>query len=227
MPDLSGKVAVVTGAGQGIGRATALELARCGADVVVAELRKERIAAVVAEIESLGRKALGAEVDVTKDDTVRAMAKAAEAKLGKIDILVNNAGTDVVRSLVEMSDEEWDLQIDVNLKGTFYCCRAILPGMIKRKAGAIVNIASVAGWVCYPRGVAYSAAKAGVMALTRSLAVEVSAAEGSPARERRPPPLGKARGDRPRGRVLGERRVELRDRRHAQCQRWDVHALRA
>lgn len=172
--NLSGKVAIVTGAGQGIGRATALELARCGADVVVAELHEKRIAPVVAEIEGLGRRAIGVEVDVAKDATVRAMAEAAESKLGQVDILVNNAGTDVVRPLVDMTDEEWNLQIDVNLKGTFYCCRAVLPGMIRRKSGAIVNIASVAGWVSYPRGVAYAAAKAGVMALTRSLAGEVS-----------------------------------------------------
>jgi NAD(P)-dependent dehydrogenase (short-subunit alcohol dehydrogenase family) len=175
MAQLTDKVAVVTGAGQGIGRAIALTMARSGANVVVAEMVKERIAPVVAEIEGLGRKALGVQVDVTRDEQVRGMVAQAIERFGQIDILVNNAGTDIVKSVVDMTDEEWDLQINVNLKGTFHCCRAAVPHMIRRKAGAIVNIASVAGWVCYPQGAAYAAAKAGVMAFTRSLAGEVAA----------------------------------------------------
>ena len=175
MAQLTDKVSVVTGAGQGIGRAIALTMARSGANVVVAEMVKERIAPVVAEIEGIGRKALGVQVDVTRDAQVRELVAQAIERFGQIDILVNNAGTDIVKSVVDMTDEEWDLQINVNLKGTFYCCRAAVPQMIRRKAGAIVNIASVAGWVCYPQGAAYAAAKAGVMAFTRSLAGEVAA----------------------------------------------------
>ncbi len=175
MAELTEKVAIVTGAGQGIGRAIALELARGGAHVAVAEMVKERIAPVVAEIEKLGRQALGVELDVTRDGQVREMTAKAIERFGRIDILVNNAGTDIVKSVVEMTDREWDLQIDVNLKGTFHCCRAVVPHMIKSGRGAIVNIASVAGWVCYPQGSAYAAAKAGVMAFTRSLAGEVAA----------------------------------------------------
>lgn len=175
MTQLTDKVAVVTGAGQGIGRAIALTMARCGANVVVAEMVKERIAHVVAEIERLGRKALGVQIDVTRDGQVRGMVAQAVERFGQIDILVNNAGTDIVKSVVDMTDEEWDLQINVNLKGTFYCCRAAVPYMLQRQRGAIINLASVAGWVCYPQGAAYAAAKAGVMAFTRSLAGEVAA----------------------------------------------------
>lgn len=174
MPDLSNKIAIVTGAGQGIGKAIALTLAGAGADIVVAEWVKERIAGTVAEVEKLGRKAIGVQVDVRDRDQVANMVAATVAKFGKLDILVNNAGNDIVREVVDMTDEEWDLQIDVNLKGTFYCCRAAVPLIIKAGGGAIVNIASIAGYVCYPRGVAYAAAKAGVMGLTRSLAGEVA-----------------------------------------------------
>lgn len=174
MAQLTDKVAVVTGAGQGIGRAIALTMARAGANVVVAEMVEERIAPVIAEIEGLGRKAIGVQVDVTRDVQVREMVAQAVKHLGRIDIMVNNAGTDIVKSVVDMTDAEWDLQIDVNLKGTFYCCRAAVPHMIERRRGAIVNLASVAGWVCYPKGAAYAAAKAGVMAFTRALAGEVA-----------------------------------------------------
>jgi NAD(P)-dependent dehydrogenase (short-subunit alcohol dehydrogenase family) len=176
MAQLSGKVAFVTGAGQGIGRGTALTLAREGADIVIAEMVADRIPAVEREVQSMGCRALGVQMDVTKDDQVRAAMKKALDHYGRIDVLVNNAGTDIVKNVVNMTDEEWDIQINVNLKGTFYCCRAVLPSMIQRSAGAIVNIASVAGWVCYPGGAAYAAAKAGVMAFTRSLAGEVASA---------------------------------------------------
>lgn len=172
MTQLEGKVAIVTGAGQGIGRATALTLARQGADVVVAEMVEQRIGGVVREIEGLGRRAHGVRVDVTRNDQVAEMVRQAVERMGRIDILVNNAGTDIVKDAVDMSDDEWNIQIDVNLKGTFYCCRAAVPQM--KEGGAIVNIASVAGWVCYPRGTAYAAAKAGVMGFTRSLAGEVA-----------------------------------------------------
>jgi NAD(P)-dependent dehydrogenase (short-subunit alcohol dehydrogenase family) len=175
MGRLDGKVAIVTGAGQGIGKGTALTLAREGADIVVAELVEERIAGVLKEVGALGRQAIGIQVDVTNDTQVRKLAQNTIERFGRIDILVNNAGTDIVKSVVEMTDQEWDLQIDVNLKGVFYCCRAALPHMIQRRSGAIVNLASVAGWVCYPNGAAYAAAKAGVMGFTRSLAGEVAA----------------------------------------------------
>lgn len=175
MGRLEGKVAIVTGGGQGIGKGTALIMAREGADIVIAEMVEERIAAVLKEINALGRQAIGLPVDVTNDAQVRKLMQDTIERFGHLDILVNNAGTDIVKSVVEMTDQEWDIQIDVNLKGTFYCCRAALPHMIQRRHGAIVNLASVAGWVCYPKGAAYAAAKAGVMGFTRSLAGEVAA----------------------------------------------------
>jgi len=174
MASSSSKVAIVTGAGQGIGRAIARVLAERGADIVVAELVQERIGEAVKEIESLGRKALGVQVNVADDAQVRNLVAAAIDHFGRLDILVNNAGTDIVKNVVDMTDAQWDIQINVNLRGTFHCCRAALPPMIRQGAGAIVNIASVAGWVCYPAGAAYAAAKAGVMGFTRSLAGEVS-----------------------------------------------------
>lgn len=175
MNSLKDKVVVITGAGQGIGLGVARCFARRGARIVVAEKVSGRIEPACAELKALGCAAIGVEVDVTRDEQVRALfAKAIEA-FGEIDILVNNAGIDLVREVKDMSDEEWNLQIDVNLKGTFYGCRAVLPQMLKQSRGAIVNIASAAGWFPFPRGAAYSAAKAGVMAFTRSLAAEVGA----------------------------------------------------
>ena len=173
MADLTAKIAIITGAGQGIGKAIAIRLAQAGADIVVAELVPERITATVEEIQKMGRAAIGVEVDVRNNQHVQAMVAAAVENFGRVDILVNNAGTDIVCDLVDLSDQDWDLQIDVNLKGTFYCCRAALPEIIKAGGGAIVNIASAAGYISYPGGTAYAAAKAGVMALTRSLAGEV------------------------------------------------------
>lgn len=175
MPNLSGKVAIVTGAGQGIGKAIAIRLAQAGADIAVGEMVQDRIAGTVAEIEKLQRKAIGVQFDVRNRGQVDNLVAAAMKKFGKIDILVNNAGNDIVRELVDITDEEWDLQIDVNLKGPFQMCRSALPHMIKAgNGGAIVNIASIAGYISYPKGAAYAAAKAGLMALTRALAGEVA-----------------------------------------------------
>jgi NAD(P)-dependent dehydrogenase (short-subunit alcohol dehydrogenase family) len=175
MPNLSGKTAIVTGAGQGIGKAIAITLAKAGADIVAGELVKERIAGTLAEVEKLQRKALGVQFDVRDRGQVDNLVAEAMKKFGKIDIVVNNAGNDIVRDLVDMSDEEWDFQINVNLRGPFYMCRSALPHMIKAgNGGAIVNIASIAGYISYPKGAAYAAAKAGVMGMTRALASEVA-----------------------------------------------------
>jgi NAD(P)-dependent dehydrogenase (short-subunit alcohol dehydrogenase family) len=175
MPNLSGKTAIVTGAGQGIGKAIAITLAKAGADIVAGELVKERIAGTIAEVEKLQRKALGVQFDVRDRGQVDNLVAEAMKKFGKIDIVVNNAGNDIVRDLVDMSDEEWDFQINVNLRGPFYMCRSALPHMIKAgNGGAIVNIASIAGYISYPKGAAYAAAKAGVMGMTRALASEVA-----------------------------------------------------
>ena len=175
MPNLSGKTAIVTGAGQGIGKAIAITLAKAGADIVAGELVKERIAGTIAEVEKLQRKALGVQFDVRDRGQVDNLVAEAMKKFGKIDIVVNNAGNDIVRDLVDMSDEEWDFQINVNLRGPFFMCRSALPHMIRAgNGGAIVNIASIAGYISYPKGAAYAAAKAGVMGMTRALASEVA-----------------------------------------------------
>jgi len=175
MPNLSGKTAIVTGAGQGIGKAIAITLAKAGADIVAGELVKERIAGTIAEVEKLQRKAIGVQFDVRDRGQVDNLVAEAMKKFGKIDIVVNNAGNDIVRDLVDMSDEEWDFQINVNLRGPFYMCRSALPHMIRAgNGGAIVNIASIAGYISYPKGAAYAAAKAGVMGMTRALASEVA-----------------------------------------------------
>ena len=165
------RVAIVTGAGQGIGRGIAMCLARAGAHVVIADQAPDRIASVTAAVEDLGVQALGIPTDVSRADEVKRMVQQAVERFGKIDILVNNAGTLVVKPMVEQTEEEWDRVLDVNLKGVFLCCRHVLPEMIARKRGAIVNIASIAAF--HVTVAPYAASKAGVVALTRDLAYEV------------------------------------------------------
>ena len=172
MSMLEGKVALVTGASRGIGAGTALVLARYGADVAVNYLRsRERAEEVCERIRGLGRRAELVQADVTDAQAITRMVAEVEQTLGPIDILVNNAGHNPLRSILEISEEDWDWVLNLNLKSYFLCTKAVLPGMVERGEGRIINVTSISG----QRGglscdVDYSAAKAGIMGFTRALA---------------------------------------------------------
>jgi NAD(P)-dependent dehydrogenase (short-subunit alcohol dehydrogenase family) len=168
---LAGRAAIVTGAGGGIGGAIAKAFAAEGARVVVAD---RDIAAARSLAAALGDAAFAFEVDVTQEVQVQAMAKEALARFERIDILVNNAGIIRKAFVKDMAEDTWDAVMDVNLKATFLCSKAVLPAMMEAKRGRIVNIASIAGKVGEPTASAYSAAKWGVLGFTRSLALEVA-----------------------------------------------------
>lgn len=172
--DLSGKTALITGAGRGIGLATARRMAAAGADIIIAEYIVENGEAAAAEIESTGRKSMFIEVDVRSSESVNQMAATALAAFPDIDILVCNAGIAQGIAAEECSDEDWLNMIAVNLNGVFWCCRAIGRHMLERGSGAIVNLASMSGMISNtPQPQAhYNAAKAGVIMLTKSLAGE-------------------------------------------------------
>lgn len=169
---LVNKVAIVTGAGRGIGKAIALALAKEGADLVVVSRTPSEFMETAKEVEVLGRQALTLKVDVSKKEDVDSMVNLTMQKFGKIDVLVNNAGASMVRPSEELSEEDWDKTIAVNLKGVFLCSQAVGRIMIKQKMGKIINISSMAGKIGLPMRAAYCAAKAGVIALTKVLAVE-------------------------------------------------------
>jgi 3-oxoacyl-[acyl-carrier protein] reductase len=171
---LAGKVAMVTGGARGIGRSIALLLAQRGADVAVVDLDSEGAAAVAAEIEALGRRATGLRANVSVEADVRDSVAAVEAVLGPIDILVNNAGLTRDGFMARMSEADWDLVLDVNLKGAFLLSKAVSRGMMKQRSGSIVNMASVVGRRGNAGQVNYSAAKAGLIGLTKSLARELA-----------------------------------------------------
>jgi NAD(P)-dependent dehydrogenase (short-subunit alcohol dehydrogenase family) len=171
---LLNKVAVVTGGGRGIGREIALALAREGADIAVAARKDREISVVAAEIEKLGRRSLAVPMDVRSSRDVKNLFRRTEAVLGSIDILVNDAGIAFRKTLAETSNREWGMIIDTNLRGTFLCCREVLPVMTKGGGGVIVNISSGAGKSGIPELSAYCASKFGVIGLTESLAYEVA-----------------------------------------------------
>jgi NAD(P)-dependent dehydrogenase (short-subunit alcohol dehydrogenase family) len=174
MDDLLGKISIVTGSAMGIGREIALRLARDGSDVAVVDLEREAGQEVVEEIQSMGRKSLFLEVDVSRWDEVRGMVDEVLRNFNKMDILVNNAGiVGPVQPVWEYPVEDWDRVMDINMKGTFLCCKATLPPMLKRESGRIVNIASISGKEGNPRMSAYSSSKAAVIAFTKALAKEV------------------------------------------------------
>jgi len=171
---LQGKVAIVTGAGSGIGRAIAHGLAREGAAVTVADLEPERAESVAKELRSAGARSLVQQVDVADSADVDRMVQATVEQFGAVDILVNNAGAVVRAPVVEMTDQQWDRVIAVNLRGTFACSRAALRHMIPQRRGSIVNIASGLGFRGSPGAAVYGASKAAIINFTRSLALEVA-----------------------------------------------------
>lgn len=170
--ELSGKVALVTGGAQGIGKAIALLLAKHGADVVVSDINLEKARETASEIEALGRKALALQANVAIWNEVEQMVEAVVERFGRIDILVNNAGITRDRLILRMTEEDWDMVLDVNLKGTFHCTKAALRHMAKQKSGKIVNIASVSGEMGNPGQANYAASKAGVIGFTKTIARE-------------------------------------------------------
>ncbi len=175
MGQLEGKVALITGGGTGIGRATALRFARDGADVAVNYSRsKDDADQTVADLEALGRKAVAIQADVSDNTSVVKMVEETVAALGRLDILVNNAGTTRMVPLDDLdglTDEDWNRTVAVNVKGTFYTCRAAIPRMKETGGGRIVNVGSIAGTTGQGSSIAYAASKAAIICMTKSLAV--------------------------------------------------------
>ncbi|MGF1569397.1 MAG: 3-oxoacyl-[acyl-carrier-protein] reductase [Nodosilinea sp.] len=172
---LQGQVAVVTGASRGIGRAVALALAAEGAQVVVNYARSGAAAeALVAQITADGGRAMAIQADVSQVEQVDALINDTLEKFGRIDVLVNNAGITRDTLLLRMKPEDWQAVIDLNLTGVFLCTRAVAKGMLKQRSGRIINIASVAGQMGNPGQANYSAAKAGVIGFTKTVAKELA-----------------------------------------------------
>ena len=174
--NLTGKVALVTGASRGIGQATAIELAKAGADVVVNFIGNEAVAQeTVEKIEALGRKAIKIKANVGDADDVQAMVDEAIATFGHIDILVNNAGITRDGLLIRMKDSDWDEVLNINLKGVYLVTKAVAKLMVKQRAGRIINMTSVSGVTGNVGQANYAAAKAGVIGFTKTCAKELAA----------------------------------------------------
>jgi NAD(P)-dependent dehydrogenase (short-subunit alcohol dehydrogenase family) len=189
--ELTDKVAIVTGAGRGIGKEIALTLAEAGADIVAAARTEKEINKTADEVKSLGRRAIAVQTDVTKADQVKKMVDKAIAEFDKIDILVNNAGVLIMKPITPMvgwtsafnkfvpfdfkvpfSEEEWDLVINTNLKGLFLCCRAVGQHMMERKQGKVINIGSIEAYNALKFDAVYCASQGGINSFSRALADE-------------------------------------------------------
>ena len=174
MFSLKGKVAVVTGASQGIGRETALTLAEAGAKVVAAARNEEKLAALVQEIVGKGGEALAVKLDVADAEEAKAAFKTILERFGKVDILVNNAAITRDGLAMRMKADDWDAVLRTNLTGAHLCIQQVLPGMMKARAGRIINIASVVARMGNAGQVNYVAAKAGLIGLTKAIAIEIA-----------------------------------------------------
>jgi len=174
MPGVEGRVALVTGAAQGIGRAIALTLAKAGAVVAVADIMEDKLAGVIEEITAAGGQAAGFKMNVADEDNVKQAVKEVAAKFGRLEILVNNAGIARDQLIMRMKRQDWDLVIGINLTGVFLCTQAAIPIMLKQRWGRIVNIASIFGQTGQGGQANYSASKAGVIGLTMATAREVA-----------------------------------------------------
>jgi len=177
--DLNGKVSLVTGAANGIGRAIALTLARSGSDIIVTDIEQDAGQAVTNDIQALGAKAIFVKADVSSPQQMVRMAQEAVDACGKIDILINNAGIGVNKPedrvpMYDFDEDLWDRLVSVNLSGAFYCSRAVAKTMIPRRYGKIVNIGSVMGLVPARMQCAYNATKAGLLNLTKAMALELA-----------------------------------------------------
>ncbi len=171
---LVGKVALVTGAAQGIGRAIATRLAEEGAKVAIADIREDIATKTAADLKSSGLQAIAIKLDVTSLDSAIAAVSTVEHELGAIDILVNNAGWDKLEPFVESTPETWDRVIAINFRGVLNCCKAVIPGMQTRGGGKIVSISSDAGRVGSLGEAVYSGCKAGIIAFSKTLARELA-----------------------------------------------------
>lgn len=169
---LQGQIALVTGASRGIGLGIAIELARSGADVAATARRRKTLSETCRKIEALGRRAFPVELEVTDLGSLQKTVEHVEHTFGPIDILVNNAGTNIPRPAVKVTEQQWDQMLDTNLKGAFFCSQEVGRRMIKRQRGRIINVASAAGLIPGHERAAYCASKAGLVMLTRVLALE-------------------------------------------------------
>jgi len=170
---LQGKVAVVTGGAQGIGRAIALGLGREGAKVAIADLQADKAKSVAAELQALGTEALAVEVNVASESSVKQLATETFSRFGRVDVLVNDAGIYLKAPVVEITEENWDRTINVNLGGNFLCCRAFIPSMRKQKGGRIISVASGIAHYGAKEFAPYAASKAAIIGFVKSLAREV------------------------------------------------------
>ena len=174
MGQFDGKIALVTGAARGIGQAIALKLAAEGADLALCDLNADWLEETASKVEELGRRAECYSVDVSNGDAVNETVKAVEKDFGQIDVLINNAGITKDGLLMRMSEDDWDAVLNVNLKGVFLFTKAAMRGMMKKRTGTIVNIASIIGLIGNAGQANYAASKGGVIAFTKTVARELA-----------------------------------------------------